>query len=62
MPKNKIINFKNINDGYEQIKDIISHIDEFHHEAELRESLQEIVFICEDYIKRESSTDKPNRK
>ena len=37
--------------GYEQIKDLISDIDEFHNEAELRESLQEILFICEDNLK-----------
>ena len=33
--------------GYKEIKDVISHIDEFHKEADLRESLQEILGICE---------------
>lgn len=42
--------------GYEEIKDIISHIDEFYTEAELREEIQEILFICEKNIK-ELSTD-----
>lgn len=37
--------------GYQKIKDIISDIDEFYNEAELRESLQEILFICEDNLK-----------
>lgn len=32
--------------GYQQIKDLISDIDEFHNEAELREILQQILFIC----------------
>lgn len=43
--------------GYQNIKDLISDIDEFHNEAELREILQEILFICEDNIKNEPSTD-----
>lgn len=38
--------------GYEQIKDIILHIDEFHKEADLREALQEILFVCEDNLER----------
>lgn len=44
--------------GYEDIKDIISDIDEFHNEAELREILQQILIICEDNIsiKNEPST------
>lgn len=43
--------------GYQEIKDLISDIDEFHNEAELREILQQILFICEDKLKNESSTD-----
>ncbi len=43
--------------GYEQIKDLISDIDEFHKEAELREILQEILFICEENIKELISDD-----
>ena len=43
--------------GYQDIKDLISDIDKFHNEAELREILQEILFICEDNIKNEPSTD-----
>ena len=39
--------------GYQQIKDLISDIDEFHNEAELREVLQQILFICEDNLKNE---------
>lgn len=43
--------------GYQEIKDLISDIDEFHNEAELREILQQILFICEDKLKNGSSTD-----
>lgn len=43
--------------GYQEIKDLISDIDEFHNEAELREILQQNLFICEDKLKNESSTD-----
>lgn len=43
-------------EGYQKIKDIISDIDEFHNEAELRENLQQILFICEDNLKNEPST------
>ena len=43
--------------GYQKIKDLISDIDEFHNEAELREILQQILFICEDNLKNEPSTD-----
>lgn len=45
--------------GYKKIKDLISDIDKFHNEAELREILQEILFICEDNIniKNEPSND-----
>ena len=43
--------------GYQEIKDLISDIDEFHNEAELREILQQILFICEDNIKNEPSID-----
>ena len=42
--------------GYQEIKNLISDIDEFHTEAELREILQEILFICEDNLKNEPST------
>lgn len=34
--------------GYQKIKDLISDIDEFHNEAELRGILQEILFICDE--------------
>ena len=47
--------------GYEKIKGIISDIDEFHNEAELREILQQILFICEDNIKKELSTDSQSK-
>lgn len=43
--------------GYQEIKNLISDIDEFHNEAELREILQQILFICEDKLKNEPSTD-----
>ena len=43
--------------GYEKIKELISDIDEYHNEAELREILQQILFICEENIKKETSTD-----
>ena len=36
--------------GYERIHDLISDIDELYNEAELREILQEILFISKDYI------------
>lgn len=45
-----------INMGYQKIKDLISDIDEFHNEAELREILQQILFICEENLKNEPST------
>lgn len=38
--------------GYQKIKDLISDIDEFHNEAELREILQEILFICDENINK----------
>ncbi len=48
--------------GYQEIKDLISGIDEFHNEAELREILQQILFICEDNIKKElPTTNQSNR-
>lgn len=43
--------------GYQKIKDLISDIDQYHNEAELREILQEILFICDDNLKKEPSTD-----
>lgn len=43
--------------GYQKIKDLISDIDEFHNEVELREILQEILFICEENLKNEPSID-----
>ena len=43
--------------GYQKIKDLISDIDEYHNEAELRETLQEILLICEENLKNEPSTD-----
>ena len=57
--KNNIKELKGVKNmsGYKKIKDLISDIDEFHNEAELREILQEILFICEDKIKNEPSTD-----
>ena len=53
--KNNIKELKGVKNmsGYKKIKDLISDIDEFHNEAELREILQEILFICEDNIKNE---------
>lgn len=43
--------------GYQVIKELISDIDEFHNEVELREILQEILFICEENLKNEPSID-----
>ncbi len=45
--------------GYEEIQALILDIDKYHNEAELREILQQILFICEDNIKtkNEPSTD-----
>ena len=48
--------------GYQKIKDLISDIDEFHNEAELREILQQILFICEDNLKKEPSTSDQTEK
>ena len=39
--------------GYQEIKNLISDIDEFYTEAELREILQQILFICD--LKNEPS-------
>ena len=57
--KNNIKESKGVKNmsGYKIIKDLISDIDEFHNEAELREILQQILFICEDNLKKEPSTD-----
>ncbi len=49
-------------EGYQKIKDLISDIDEFHNEAELREILQQILFICEDNLKNEPSTSDQTEK
>lgn len=48
--------------GYQDIKDLIFDIDEFHNEAELREILQQILFICEDNLKKRTIYRQPNRK
>ncbi|MCI8655653.1 MAG: hypothetical protein HFJ48_07335 [Clostridia bacterium] len=42
--------------GYEKIKELISDVDGFHKKPELREILQQILFICEDNLKNEPST------
>lgn len=39
--------------GYEKIKELISDIDVYHSESELREILQQIYFICEENIEKE---------
>lgn len=49
-------------EGYQKIKDLISDIDEFHNEAELRETLQQILFICEDNLKNEPSNSDQTEK
>lgn len=46
---------KEDNNGYKKIKNIILDIDQYHKEAELREILQQILFICEDNIEKEPS-------
>lgn len=48
--------------GYQQIKELITDIDEFHNEHELREILQQILFICEDNLKNEPSTSNQTEK
>lgn len=48
--------------GYEEIKNLISDIDEFHNEAELRETLQQILFICEDNIQKNKELSKTVQK
>ena len=61
--KNLIFRMKGENMGYQKIKDLISDIDEFHNEAELREILQEILFICNDNInKKEPSISNQTEK
>ena len=61
--KNLIFRIKGENMGYQKIKDLISDIDEFHNEAELREILQEILFICNDNInKKEPSISNQTEK
>ena len=61
--KNLTSKMKGENMGYQKIKDIISDIDEFHNEAELREILQEILFICNDNInKKEPSISNQTEK
>lgn len=48
--------------GYEEIKNLITDIDESYNNAELREVLQQIFFICEDNIEKElSNHNKTNR-
>ena len=42
--------------GYQEIKDLISDIDEFHNEAELREILQQILFIPTKKIRKKTIT------
>ena len=46
---------KKDNNGYKKIKNIILDIDQYYKEAELREILQQILFICEDNIEKEPS-------
>lgn len=48
--------------GYKEIKDIISHIDEFYNEYDLRESLQEILFVCEANLNKANEEDKLKNK
>lgn len=47
--------------GYKKIIELISDIDEYHSEAELREILQQIYFICEENINEPSNSDQANR-
>ena len=55
--KNLTSKMKGENMGYQKIKD------EFHNEAELREILQEILFICNDNInKKEPSISNQTEK
>lgn len=59
----KKLNRRKLMNGYQKIKDLISDIDEFHNEAELREILQEILFICNDNInKKEPSISNQTEK
>ena len=59
----KLKQLKGENMGYQKIKDLISDIDEFHNESELREILQEILFICNDNInKKEPSISNQTEK
>lgn len=48
--------------GYQKIKNLILDIDQYHNEAELREILQQILFICEDNLKNEPSTSDQTEK
>ena len=42
--------------GYQKIKELISDVDQYHNEAELREILQQILFICDENIKEPSTS------
>lgn len=48
--------------GYKKIKELISDVDEFHNEAELREILQEILFICEENLKEPSNSEQTENR
>ncbi|MCI8655455.1 MAG: hypothetical protein HFJ48_06290 [Clostridia bacterium] len=48
--------------GYEKIKELIADVDEFHREHELREKLQQILFICEENLKEPSTSDQAKNR
>ena len=48
--------------GYEKIKELISDVDQFHNEAELRAILQQILFICDENIKEPSTSDQTENR
>ena len=48
--------------GYEKIKELISDINAYHNEAQLRELLQQIYFICEENINEPSNSDQTENR
>lgn len=48
--------------GYKKIKGLISDVDQYHNEVELREILQEILFICEENLKEPSNSEQTENR
>lgn len=48
--------------GYKKIKQLIVKIDASYDEAQLRETLQDILFICEENINEPSTSDETENR